>query len=267
MQGLPPETEAFLSDLARQFHVSDQAVRAMLDAVRRGQGTMAQFDISELGGNGQWMLGGMTMVGDMFNHGLKANVDGLCNALSMALANGQIAPLATLWGQQASWWPAELGQPSSSGGQNDSAYAVFPGSQRLAIREGGEVAIYDTGSHMISGVSQQQGGGQSLSFSSQLGTFPVSSLRRVDRDAAQPAPVQAPTQAPMHAPVQQAPMQPSTPAAAAPAAPFSAPSPASAGVDAQEVLGLIEKLASLRDAGILSDAEFAAKKTELLARL
>ncbi len=40
--------------------------------------------------------------------------------------------------------------------------------------------------------------------------------------------------------------------------------PASAGGD---VLGTLEKLAGLRDKGILTDAEFSAKKAELLARL
>ena len=47
---------------------------------------MAQFTHPELGGSGQWMQGGMTMVGDMFNNALKAQVDGLCAELSRFLA-------------------------------------------------------------------------------------------------------------------------------------------------------------------------------------
>jgi hypothetical protein len=46
----------------------------------------AQFDYRELAGASQWMPGGMTMVGDMFNNGLKAKVDGLCSELSQILA-------------------------------------------------------------------------------------------------------------------------------------------------------------------------------------
>jgi hypothetical protein len=42
-------------------------VRTLLFAVSAGGGTLAQFDHAELGGSGQWMSGGMTMVGDMFN--------------------------------------------------------------------------------------------------------------------------------------------------------------------------------------------------------
>ena len=55
---------------------------------------MVEFDHRELGGAGQWMPGGMTMVGDMFNHGLKAKVDGLCSDLSQILAGQPFVPLA-----------------------------------------------------------------------------------------------------------------------------------------------------------------------------
>jgi hypothetical protein len=41
--------------------VSTDAVRAMLEAVRLGNGTMAQFSHPEFGGRGQWIAGGMTM--------------------------------------------------------------------------------------------------------------------------------------------------------------------------------------------------------------
>jgi hypothetical protein len=48
----------------------------LLQALVNSNGTMAQFNHWELGGGGQWMRGGMTMVGDMFNYGLKSKVDG-----------------------------------------------------------------------------------------------------------------------------------------------------------------------------------------------
>jgi hypothetical protein len=41
----------------------------LLQALVNSNGTMAQFSHWELGGGGQWMRGGMTMVGDMFNCG------------------------------------------------------------------------------------------------------------------------------------------------------------------------------------------------------
>ena len=40
------------------------------------------------------MQGGMTMVGDMFNHGLKAKVDNLCTELSRLLAQQPFVPPA-----------------------------------------------------------------------------------------------------------------------------------------------------------------------------
>jgi hypothetical protein len=78
------------------------------------------------------------------------------------------------------WWPEDLGQPASSGGQNDLQYAYFAGSHRLAISHGGKVTIYDTTGYQIGGVQQQQGGGKSdLSFSSQKGPVSLSDLKQV----------------------------------------------------------------------------------------
>jgi hypothetical protein len=277
MQGLTDETRRVIADLARQYGLSEDAVLAMLMAVQRGQGTMAQFNISELGGGGQWMMGGMTMVGDMFNYGLKNTVDSLCNALSQALAAGRIALPAEAGGASV-WWPQDLGSPSSAGAQNESAYAIFPAHRRLAIKDLGGVTLYDTGDHFISGVGQQQGSNTGLTFTSQYGSFSVSSLRRADA-AAEPLqpPVEwspsvvQPSAAPSLQPLQQPPLSPSAPAPVGDSLWQAPPMPASVAAtgpkDAAEIIGLIEKLASLCEAGILTDAEFSAKKTELLARL
>ena len=72
-----PEVETAIGDIARRHGLSREAVLAMLFAIHAGGGTMAQFSIPELGGSGQWMRGGMTMVGDMFDNALKARVDAL----------------------------------------------------------------------------------------------------------------------------------------------------------------------------------------------
>ena len=87
MDKLTPEGERIVAALAERYAIGIDAVKMMLDAVSRGGGSMAQFNLPELGGSGQWMRGGMTMVGDMFNNSLKATVDNLCNDLSQALNN------------------------------------------------------------------------------------------------------------------------------------------------------------------------------------
>src|SRR5246127_934732 len=84
-----------MNDLARHYGVSVDAVMTLLQALVNSNGTMAQFDHRELGGAGQWIAGGMTMVGDMFNHGLKAKVDGLCSELSQILAAQPFVPFPT----------------------------------------------------------------------------------------------------------------------------------------------------------------------------
>ncbi|WP_279106737.1 SHOCT domain-containing protein [Gordonia paraffinivorans] len=254
-----PEAESAIADISARYGISRDAVLAMLFAVNSGGGTMAQFNIPELGGSGQWMRGGMTMVGDMFDNSLKARVDSLCNELSNLLATIQIFPPAPAGndafagsGAQTSgnWWPADLGVPSSSGAQNDLRYAVFPGTRRLAIQVAGTTRVFDTGDHQISGVQQQQGTGYgSLSFSSQYGTFDVSSLVELGADQVAGTPVAAP----------------------APDAPAPAAEPvqgaASAPQGASDIVAAIESLADLHRRGILTDEEFAAKKAELLGRL
>src|SRR3954468_7659856 len=90
VQSLTSEGEQAVQNLAQRYGVSTDAVKALLFAVSAGGGTMAQFYHSELGGGGQWMRGGMTMVGDMFNGGLQATVAGLCSELSSLLNSQQV---------------------------------------------------------------------------------------------------------------------------------------------------------------------------------
>ncbi|MDX1522918.1 MAG: SHOCT domain-containing protein, partial [Anaerolineae bacterium] len=71
-----------IKKLAQAHNLSPEAVEHVWQAIVQGRGTMAQFNHPELGGMGQWQAGGMVMVGDMFNHRLKATVDDLCRALS-----------------------------------------------------------------------------------------------------------------------------------------------------------------------------------------
>jgi hypothetical protein len=80
----------------------------------------------------------------------------------------------------APWWPADLGQPSTSGAQNDHRYAFFPDKQRLLIEQNGKLSTYDTGDHRIGGVSQQASTGSSLAFTSQHGPVKLDDLKRVD---------------------------------------------------------------------------------------
>jgi hypothetical protein len=248
---LTSQGERAVADLSMRHGVSTDAVRVMLEAVRVGNGTMAQFSHPELGGRGQWMAGGMTMVGDMFNHGLQATVSGLASELSSLLASTPMyAPApdpATAGGpgpvhqsNLGSWWPGELGRPGASGGQDDSRYAVFPQARRLAVQSGGgSVRVYDTLDHAIGGVQQQGGLPGTLSFTSQHGTFTVESL-----------PLVSPAQTP-------------------PAPESTAPSrrAAPAGTDSDAVLAALERLGDLHQRGVLTDEEFAAKKAELLSRL
>ncbi len=248
-QQLTPVGQNIINDIASRYNLSRDSAISMLVSVNNGGGSMAQFSCPELG-SGQWMRGGMTMVGDMFNYGLKNTVNNLCAELSNALANNQMfppAPKGSFGGNN--WWPGDLGSPSSSGSQNNIRYAFFPQTQRLVVERDGQVSVFNTLDHRISGVSQQQGGNTSLTFSSQYGTVSTLSLPLVSG--------------------------PGMPSAnntnfAAPPAPQSQPPPQqnhSSNAGSSDIMSMLEKLGQLRDAGVLTDDEFASKKSDLLNRL
>src|SRR5215467_10370758 len=210
MPRLTSEGQQQVTALAQRYGVSTEAVWTLLQALVHGHGTMAQFDHPELGGRGQWMPGGMVMVGDMFNQGLKATIDGLCVELAAFLAASPLGPAAParspMLGQEMqqqsdirpaaespapaavrlfsaspaghaqAWWPAELGLPAASGAQNAMRYAYFPAQRRLAIAVHEDFRLYDTLDHQVSGVSQQQGSGSMVTFTSQHGVVEVTSL-------------------------------------------------------------------------------------------
>ena len=87
MRQLSPAGEQAINDIAQRHGFSVNAVPSMLESVIAGNGSMAQFSHPEFSGSGQWMRGGMIMVSDMFNNGLKSRIDGLCNELSNLVAN------------------------------------------------------------------------------------------------------------------------------------------------------------------------------------
>jgi hypothetical protein len=274
MAELTPEGQRIVDEAAGRYGMSTDAVRTVLEALVASGGGMAQFNHPDLGGMGQWSSGGMIMIGDMFNNGLKSRIASLCAELSGVVgrsdlisyrpqssqfqsqggAGGMPLPDSSLFvssnDRGGNWWPGDLGFPASTGAQNTMRYACFPDRRRLAIDVNGQISVYDTGDHWISGFSQQQGGDQSLTFTSQYGLVRLDTLPLVSG----PPPVAGFNQnTPNPAPTTQG-LSSSQPAAETSAA-------------GGDVFSSIERLGSLRDRGLISEAEFAAKKTELLSRL
>lgn len=257
MAQLSPIGVNAVQDIAQRHGFSFDAVHSMLGSVINGNGSMAQFSHYEFGGSGQWMQGGMTMIGDMFNNYLKGRVDNLCAELSRLSYNqpGLFVEVAA----QPNWWGPDLKFPNTSGGQNGMRYAYFAQARRLAIESNGQVVVYDTLDHSIGGVSQQQSGGYSVTFSSQYGYVDLSRLPVVSINGLPPlAPAPAPVYAPVVAP---APVYSNNQNSYAPVN-----NPVSSGNDG-DIFASIEKLAALQSRGILSEQEYASKKAELLSRL
>lgn len=242
MKTLNRDGQQKVNEIAARYNLQPETVESLLNAVIRGNGTMAQFNLPELGGQGQWMRGGMTMIGDMFNNSLRGDVDRLCNELA------ELATATVLFGsneEPSTSWPAIFGKPTSSGSQNNFRYAYFAPVHRLVIEDGGKRTIYDTKHHQITGVSQQQGNASSYRFTSQEGQVDLSALEVVS--------------------------DPNSPKQPTPELAYDVTS----NVDTREVektpqdiiISTIEKLNVLFEKGQISEEEFKEKKRELLEGL
>jgi hypothetical protein len=197
VQTLTSDSTEKIQELAQRYGMSVEAVQAIWQALSNSNGNAAQFNHPELGGAGQWMRGGMTMVGNLSDATLKGRVDGLCCELSTLMAssgrhtsfqgfqeptdplhppiNPDGDPMLTAGSVFGPWWPTELGTPMATGRQNQTRYAYFPDSGRLVIASNGRVTIYNSSAHRIAGVSQQQAQGAPLEF-----TTPEGIIRAVD---------------------------------------------------------------------------------------
>jgi hypothetical protein len=278
MKQLSPAGQQIINNIAQRYNFSSDAVFSMLISVINGNGSMAQFSHPEFGGSGQWMRGGMIMLGDMFNNGLKNSVGNLCQELANLIVNepnliqtgsfqsqsqgnqeqvnyansqqnssnsSNVVSLFVPGRDSQNWWSAiGLQFPNSTGKQNDIRYAYFAGIRRLAIQLHGDITLYDTLDHQIGGFSQQQGNDASLTFTSQYGLIDIKSLPVISMNNVAMQPVNSPQNV----------------------APISNDLQVQSSQET-DIFSAIEKLAILKDKAILTENEYSIKKAELLARL
>ena len=162
------------------------------------------------------------------------------------------------------WWGPSLRYPDSTGAQNGARYAYFSQARRLAVEVGGTVTVYDTLDHQIGGFSQQQSVDGTMSCSSQYGTVSLASLPVVLVNGQAVAPAHVPARLHVQAP---APAPGSNPDGASN---HHAPPPGANSVAfaaPADLLAILQKLADLHSAGVLTADEFSAKKADLLSRL
>lgn len=233
-----PDTDAIIA-LGKRHGFTPAAAMELWRALCAGHGSMAQFSHADLGGSGQWMRGGLTTVGDMFNHDLAARVHAICSVLADLVpefADTEPAPLLPGDMRRATAsqarWPESWGTPSAIGAQDNLEYAWFPHRRQLWVRRHGHAAVYNTGEHRIFGVSQQQGDAHSLVFTSQFGPVDLETLEQAQGEP---------------------------PETESPAQPLA--------MGAHEILETLTKLAELRSQGVLTPEEFKSKKEDLLKRL
>lgn len=290
MSKLTPEGRRLVDELAERHDFGEEAVENVLVAMVAGHGRMAQFAHPELGGSGQWMSGGMLMIGNMFDQGLKARVGRLCADLSDGLgapaspggglqSQGRGGPAGTHSGSpflepsgSGTWWPWDLGAPDASGAQDSMRYAYFAAACRLVVEAAGEMRLHDTLDHRIGGFSQRRGGTDGISMSSQhgnvdLGALPVVSVAGREDGTPSSNVVDAARLAGSDASTGRGARAAPGVVARGDRAANPVPKHPAREVESEDPLRTIERLGELRERGVLSDEEFAAKKRELLARL
>ena len=170
------------------------------------------------------------------------------------------------------WWGPSLRHPNSTGSQNGARYAYFAQARRLAVEAGGNVTVYDTGDHQIGGFSQQQDGDGSMSCSSQHGTISLASLPVVlfnGNVALTPSGPSAPVAPRVNCDFGRGDGNWTGSGHGASVAPSRSPaqSDSTGNASPSDVLSILQKLADLYAAGVLTADEFGAKKAALLARL
>ena len=233
MPNLTMDGQGVLHDIAQRFGVSTGAASELLNALARGNGVQAKFNHPDLGGMGQWSKGGMVMVGDMFNHGLKARVNDLAAELADLLQRDELfsrgpndRDLNKTEGSfsgtgRRSRWPEELGAYSASGsdgllGALQRGEGLFPGARIVVAAVKGDMVRSRCGRAFSGGTV----------FAGQAGIRSKGSLTVTFRQLKSVA-IEPPS----------------------------------------DVFDQLRKLGDLRDAGVLTASEFEAKKAELLGRI
>lgn len=193
-------------NLALKYGVTMTAIEALEAAIRAGRGKQARWNIDELGGVGHWQPG-MTEI-SIPDPEMRKRINALASELAKAIAEESIDKAADELGgvmdkimskvenpfteqrieqliaehdDLPDWWPAPLGdKPFLRGIVGGARYAYFPGANRLAIRRGDTVILYDTTGHLISGFhARSEGETIRILMQTRKGEVDLESLRPV----------------------------------------------------------------------------------------
>ena len=300
MRSLSPAGEQTINQIAQRHGFSANAVLSMLESMINGNGSMAQFSHPEFSGSGQWMRGGMIMVSDMFNNGVKSRIDGLCNELATLIADQPDLIRSGSFQSQSQAWQGQGGSdtgqqqridahvqqqgadgptgrvslfvppaPGTSGDwwPGDLRWPNSTGAQngvRYAyFAEARRLAIEVNGRVTVYDTLDHQIGGFSQQQSIGGSVSFNSQYGLIDVAS---LPVVSSTVSSTDG-KQATSIPASIPASFAPQGYVNAPATSQDGVQSDDVFATLEKLAHLRAKGVLSDEEFASKKAELLGRL
>ncbi|MCY7351317.1 MAG: hypothetical protein LH606_11720 [Cytophagaceae bacterium] len=152
-----------LQQIAERHGFSPELAQTLLSELQRSRGRQVTFNDPALGGVGQWR-GGILLIGDMMNHGLKAKVSAFLNDLA---AHAHASPVDSIRTARRAERAASAFQAQASGQreagfsmtQNGVSYKYSANRNELIVNG---TDVYDTTGLRVMGISSIQQNGQGV---------------------------------------------------------------------------------------------------------
>lgn len=146
--------------LARTFDVSEDSISIIAEAILRGKGEQARFNIPELGGEGIWKRNHGAVIGNGFDEAFNQQATELCTAIEAALSSesnrttlefarltdtNEMPPASIEPSEdEANWWPQKFGKADALGEIDNLRYAYFMAHDRLVVQTNQRTRFFDT---------------------------------------------------------------------------------------------------------------------------
>jgi hypothetical protein len=182
--------------LATTFEISEDSVSIVVEAILRGRGEKARFNIPELEGQGIWKQKHGAVMGNGFDDALNEKATELCIAIQAALTSeanrttlefSRVTDTTDMMSVSieasedgANWLPKEFGEADVKGETGTLRYAYFASHNRLVVQTSQRTRFFDTSGfefHSLSNAGEADF--MSALVKTDVGEFPLSKLKEI----------------------------------------------------------------------------------------